>query len=267
MRDSWLPAGRPLGDRIFRLAGVARPVMACRAWPVVAIAVGVVPLLAGYLVGSPLHQLVTGLLLAPLFWACVCEDRLGRAIAVTGLVLGAHSAVAIAIAARDPVGAAAILPGAADYWDQTRHWLQTGDDPEYQWGTWLPRHLVLFAAAIVCGVVTLGLVLFARGVEQLDLMNFYVGRMAAQSDSPLVAILCGWHPWSILRGLAYTVLVFEVASWTLSKLTGRTLSTPRRRAARWALGIGLAVADGLAKLYLAPVIRDQLIGNLHPDAV
>jgi hypothetical protein len=267
MPASWLPAGRPLGDRIFRLAGFARPVMSWRAWPIVAILVGMVPIGIGYLIGTSLHQVITGLLLAPLFWACVCEDRLGRAIALTGLVLGAHSAVAISLSACDPAGAAKILPGAADYWDQTRHWVQTGEDPEYQWANWLPAHLTLFVAAIGCGVATLGLVAFARGVEQVDLMNFYVGRMAAQSDSPIVAILCGWHPWSILRGLAYTVLVFEAASWALSRVTGRPLSTPRRRAARWALGVGLAVADGLAKLFLAPVIREQLFGNLDPYAV
>src|SRR3954469_1471869 len=120
-------------ERLFRLAGLARPVLAARAWPAVALLVGTLPLALGYLVGSPLHQLATALLLAPLFWACVCEDRLGQAVAVTGLVLGAHSALAIALAARDPAGAAAVLPGAAGYWDQTHHWVRTGDDPEYQW--------------------------------------------------------------------------------------------------------------------------------------
>jgi len=262
-----MAAPRALGDRLFRLASIARPLMASRAWPVCALLIGAVPIAASYLIGSSLHQVVTALLLAPLFWACVCEDRLGRAILATGLVLGAHSAVAVALSANDPAGSAAILPGAGDYWEQTRHWVQTGDDPEYEWSTWLPRHLILFPTAVGCGLMTLGLVAFARGVEQVDLMNFYVGRMAAQSDSPTIAILCGWHPWSILRGLAYTVLVFETASWALSRITGRPLSTPRRRATRWALAVGLAVADCLAKLYFAPVIRDQLFANLHPDAV
>lgn len=255
------------GDQLFHLASIARPIMSSRAWPAVALLVGAIPIAVGYLVGSSHHQVITALLLAPLFWSCICEDRLGRAIVVTGLVLGAHSAMAIALSANDPAGAASVLPGAGDYWDQTRHWVQTGDDPEYEWSTWLPRHLLLFPAAVACGLISLGLVAFARGVEQVDLMNFYVGRMAAQSDSPAVAILCGWHPWSILRGLAYTVLVFETASWALSRITGRPLSTPRRRATRWVLAVALAVADCLAKLYLAPVIRDQLFANLHPDAV
>src|SRR5262245_3740989 len=153
-----LPAS--LGDRLFRVAGMARPVMAHRAWPAAAVLVGAIPLAAGYAIGSPLHQLVTALLLAPLFWACVCEDRLGRAILLTGLVLGTHSALAITLSATNPAGAAAVLPGAADYWDQTHHWVRTGDDPEYQWATWLPRHGVLFAAAVACGALTLGLVAF-----------------------------------------------------------------------------------------------------------
>lgn len=263
----WFPSQWMLGDRILRLVGVARPLVVARSWPVTSILVGVLPVAIAYACGSWLHQIATALLLAPLFWACVCEDRLWRAIAITGLVLGAHSALAIFISARDPVGAAAILPGSTEYWEQTRHWIITGEDAEYEWGTWLPRHILLFAASVACGLLTLGLVAFARGVEQVDLMNFYVGQLAARSDSPALAILCGWHPWSILRGLAYTVLIFESASLALSWVTGRPLSNSKRRALRWALGTGLAVADALAKLYLAPFIRDQLFANLRPDSL
>src|SRR5262249_5365763 len=125
-----------LGDQLFRVAGMARPVMAHRAWPVAAVLVGAVPLAAGYAIGSPLHQIVRAIFLALLFWPWVCEDRLGQAILLTGLVLGTHSALAIALSATDPARASAILPGAADYWGQTHHWVRTGDDPEYQWATW-----------------------------------------------------------------------------------------------------------------------------------
>jgi hypothetical protein len=69
-----------------------------------------------------------------------------------------------------------------------------------------------------------------------------------------------------LRGTAYTVLVFAAASWVLERVTGRRISTPARHRWRFALGTGLAVADGLAKLWLAPIVRDSLAGTVWPDA-
>jgi hypothetical protein len=161
-----------------------------------------------------------------------------------------------------------MLPGAAGYWDKTWHWVRTGEDvAEYRWADWLPAHLLLLVVVPALAYPSLGLVPFAAGLQQVDLMNFYVGQLARVSDRPALAVLLGWHPWSVLRGLAYTVLVFEAASWALARVTGRPLSTPRRRAARWALGLGLAVADALAKYSLAPVVRDQLFANLDPDAL
>jgi hypothetical protein len=252
--------------RLFDLVAVARPVMARRAWPLLAVAIGTIPLAIAYLLGTPAHQPLTGLLVAPLFWACVCDDRLGRAMALVVAVMGSHSALAIYLSAIDPTGAAACLAGSEPYWEQTLHWVRTGDDPEYQWRVWLPRHLLLFGSMLVVGGLTLGIVPFARGVEQLDLMNFYVGRMVVQSDSPATALLFGWHPWSLLRGTAYTVLVFAASSWVLERITGRRISTPARHRWRFALGTGLAIADGLAKLWLAPIVRDQLAGTVGPDA-
>src|SRR5262245_56712676 len=145
-----MPATRTLGDRIFHLAGMARPVMASRAWPAVALLIGSIPIAVGYLIGSSLHQVTTALLWAPLFWACICEDRLNRAIFVTGLVLGAHSAMAIVLSAHDPAGTAAVLPGGGDYWDQNRHWVQTGDRAGYEWSVVLARHRMLIRGADGC---------------------------------------------------------------------------------------------------------------------
>ncbi len=250
------------GERMVELVGLARPVMNARSWPIVALAIGTGPLALGYALGTPLHQPLTGLLLTPLFWACVLDDRLRRAIALLVLVIGSHSALAIWLSARDPVGTSAVLSGSEAYWEQTLHWIQTGDDPEYDWAIWLPRHLILYAMMLLGGGLTLGLVPFIRGIEQIDLMNFYVGRLAIESESPTLAILFGWHPWSVLRGLAYTILIFAAASWVLERVTGRPLTTRARHRWRFALGTALAIADGLAKLWLAPLIREQLFHNL-----
>jgi hypothetical protein len=262
----WRPGNR-VGRAVLRWAGAADPVVSARWWPAVAAAVGAVPLLAGYAAGSSLHQLLTAILLAPLFLACLTRDRLGRAVGVVAVAFGAHSALAIVLSARDPVGAAAILPGAAAYWERTWLWVSTGEDAEYRWATWGPAHALLLVGVPVSAYTSFGVIPLAHGFEQVDLMNYYVGRLAALSESPARAVVFGWHPWSVLRGLAYTVLVFEVASWSLERLSGRVLSTRRRRVSRWVAGIGLAVADAAAKLALAPLVREQLSANLGPGAV
>ena len=260
----WLDLhGRSL---IFDMAGVARPVLTSSAWPFIALVVGLLPLTLGYAGGLAFHQPLTGLLLAPLFWACVYQDRLGRALLLVTLVMGSHSALAIFLSAHDPVGAAAVLTGGQAYWEQTRNWIQTGDDPEYRLAVWLPQHLLLFGVVLLGGGLTLGVVPFAVGVEQVDLMNFYVGRMISQSDNPVITLLFGWHPWSLLRGLAYTVLVFASASWALERVTSRVISTDWRHLRRFALAATLAVADALTKLWLAPIVREQLFATVWPGA-
>lgn len=190
----------------------------------------------------------------------------GRRPRQAGVAFGAHSALAILLSARDPAGAAAVLPGAAAYWERTWLWVSTGEDVEYRWSVWAPVHALMLAGVPASAYPSFGVVPFAYGFEQVDLMNYYVGRLAAVSESPAVAVLFGWHPWSVLRGLAYTVLVFEAASWSLERLTGRPLSTRRRRIARWSAGVGLAVADAVVKLALSPFIREQLFANLGPGA-
>jgi hypothetical protein len=248
---------------VLRLADAALPLAFSRWWAALAIAAGAIPILLGYWSSSSLHQPVTALLLTPLFLSCLVRDRLGRAISLAALVIGSHSALAIALTASDPARAAAILPGSDPYWQRTWQWVLTGEDREYRWAHWLPAHALLLLVVPLGAYTSFGAVPLASGIEQVDLMNYYVGRLVAMSESPTVAVLLGWHPWSVLRGLAYTVLVFEIASLSLQGLTGRVLSTRRRRTGRWVRGLVLVLLDGAVKLSLAPIIRDQLFANLR----
>jgi hypothetical protein len=262
----WRP-GRRVGRQLLRWADAVAPIALGRRWALAAIAVGAVPALVGYLCGSTLHQPATALLLALLFFACLARDRLGRAIGLVTLVIGAHSAVVIALSARDPAGAAVILPGSEAYWQRTWSWIATGEDQEYRWSEWLPAHALLLVVVPLGAYTSFGAIPFASGIEQVDLMNFYVGRLAAMSESPTLAVVLGWHPWSVVRGVAYTVLVFEVASWSLERLSGCPLSTRKRRTQRWMCGISLVLLDGVVKLTLSPVIRDCLFANLRPGVL
>ena len=86
--------------------------------------------------------------------------------------------------------------------------------------------------------------------KQLQRQRF-CGKVGPKRDASLQelakALAVGWHPWSLCRGLGYGLLTFEVVSYSYQRLTGSTVSTPRRRAWRWALGLALLVLDGMLK--------------------
>src|SRR5690242_11584717 len=91
---AWIWPWRPspgVGHMVLRVADAAAPMTFGRAWRVVALAVGAVPVLLGYWLGSRLHQPATALLLTPLFLACLVRDRLDRAIVLAAVVIGTHS--------------------------------------------------------------------------------------------------------------------------------------------------------------------------------
>ena len=232
-----------------------------RAWALAAILIGVLPLGVAAAIGGGWHQLASGLLLFPLFLAAVRADRVLRGLAIVGLCFAAHNAFAIGLAAGSP-DVAHLFPEGAEYWIKQRAWITTGADPEYEVLNWLPAHLQLFAGIGVYCFLSLGMVAFIQGFYEVDLMNFYVGRLIANSDSVAPALLLGWHPWSALRGLCYLLLVWELASWSLERLTGRCLSTPERRLGRWLAACGFFAADCVVKLALTEPVRRALADNL-----
>jgi hypothetical protein len=242
-RAGWLFASRP---RVL-LAGVL---------------VGAVPPLVAYALSLPVAHALAALLLVALLAAAAVRDTTAGAVGVVAVAILAQSAVNVSLAAVDPEGLAAVLPAGRAYWEESRHWIVTGQNPEYELGSWLPAHALLLAGVTLLTYVSLGLTPLLRGLEQVDMMNYYVGRLVAHSDSPWLAVACGWHPWSVLRGIGCVVLLFEVVSLSFERLTARPLSTPRRRLLRWTAGIAFLVLDGIVKYTCMEPVRVLLAENL-----
>ncbi|QEL18422.1 hypothetical protein [Limnoglobus roseus] len=267
-RGFWIWPWRPPAKVAKAVSSVAfgcEPAVRGFRWIPTALAIGALPLLAGYELGLWPTQLLTGLFLSVVLLPCVMADQFARALAVVALAIGSHSALAIALSAADPVGAAAALRGSSDYWHQTWRWVRSGEDQEYQSGAWLPTHFALLVAVPLTAYTSFGALPLARGVQELDLMNYYVGQLIRVSERPTIAVLLGWHPWSFVRGAAYAVLIFEMTSRSLERMTGRTLCTRRRRRTRLAVGLSLAVLDAVVKWQLAPVVQELLHANLKPE--
>ncbi|MEL6182457.1 MAG: hypothetical protein AAFS10_26105 [Myxococcota bacterium] len=70
--------------------------------------------------------------------------------------------------------------------------------------------------------------------------------------------------WSILRGLGYLFITFEVTSLSLQHFLGTELSPKRTRLMRWSAGLAFLLGDALAKLLLLDVIRQGLAANFTP---
>src|SRR5262249_20881507 len=105
---------------------------------------------------------------------------------------------------------------------------------------------------------TLGLVPLFHAFNQLDLMNCYVGRLVAQSGRQWITLGLGWHPWSLLRGIGFAVLIFEIVSLSMARLAGARLSTRPRRILRYMAAFFFLTADATLKCFCLDSVRTEL---------
>lgn len=248
----WVPGFRALGDRLDRWP----------RWLGLAAVLGVMPVLLDVAVGCAVSHAMTPLACLPLLLAAAARDKLHPGLSCVVLVYLFHSAVVIALAAVAPEALAAAHPAGAGYWDETAHWLRTGEGRAYDVGAWGPVHVLLTVIMAGWGYLSLGLVPLLQGLYELDLMNFYVGRLLGSARGPSPALLLAWHPWSLCRGVGFLFITFELASLSLSRLTGVPLSPGRRRLGRWALGASFLLLDAAIKWSCSEQVRQALAGQL-----
>lgn len=251
--------GHPLLRGAERSGGAFASVPRCL---LAGVLVGAVPPLLAYALSLPVAHVLTALLLVCLLAAAAVRDTTAGAVGVVAVAIVAQSAVNVSLAAADPEGLAAVLPSGRAYWEESRHWIVTGENPEYELRSWLPAHVQLLGGITLLSYVSFGLTPLVLGLEQVDMMNYYVGRLVANSESPWLAVAVGWHPWSLLRGIGCVILLFEVLSLSFERLTATQFSTRRRRLARWTAGIAFLVLDGVVKYTCMEPVRTVLEENL-----
>ncbi|MBY0459946.1 MAG: hypothetical protein K2V38_21730, partial [Gemmataceae bacterium] len=247
----WVPGFRRLGDALAR-----------RRWAAVAVLFGVGPVALDVLTGVAVSHALTPLVGWALLLAAVASDRAHPALTALCATFLLHSAAVIALAAVAPEALAQAHPAGAGYWAETEHWLRTGQGRAYDVGAWGPAHARLAAVMVAWGYLSLGLVPLLQGVRELDLMNFYVGRLVAGARGPAPALLLAWHPWSVCRGVGFLFLTFELASLSLSRIARAPLSPVRRRLARLAAGVGFLALDAAVKWSCSEAVRRALAAQL-----
>lgn len=262
-KHGWLWTWRPpslVGEGAWRLAGLAQPLFNGPLWLLAALATGTLPLLLASALGGAWHALVSTAALTVLALAAARRDNAWQGLITVGLAFGAHCLLAIFMSAHDPTLASRCFPDADAYWQKNLTWIRTGQDPEYELMNWVPAHVQLLLGMVVLGYLSLGALPIYQGIHEVDLMNFYVGRLVINSQEGLTALALGWHPWSVARGIGYTCLVFLVLRASFFRLVGRPMHHPLS----WAWGVGLAfiLLDGLIKLMTLDLVRNRLAANL-----
>lgn len=273
MADESAPArdsqSRPIGTAarlarvVVRLATLAEP--SCRGWLWIptSISVGSVPFLVSFAFGVAGHQLVSGVLLVAICLTSVRADRALVGMAMIGIAFLSHSSVVIAAAVSFPDQAAAVLPDAKEYWELQIQWIETGQNHEYDLWQWVPAHFMIFGGTTIFTLSSFGAMTFFQGFYQVDLMNYYNAQLITASVNQPIAMATGWHIWSLLRGIGYLFLTFELISFAYQLWTREIVSTWLARRRRWLVGLSFLLADGVVKATMLEIVRLQLFSNLQ----
>ena len=206
----------------------------------------------GFIIGS--RVLLPFLSAAPFYPVLVMRLRAGRrgqAVAlalVWALALGATSTTLCAMA---PGRAKEVVWRADSYWSEMEPWVRTGEGKETTPARFLPELGIQLGIFAGLSLLTGSLLSIVMGAALMNYMSFYAGSLVERASSPLLMALAAWHPWSVLRVIAFVILGVVLAEPLLSLL--------RRKRPAWrpmvpwlvAAAIGIAL-DILLKTFLAP---------------
>ncbi|MFN0055636.1 MAG: hypothetical protein ACKV0T_26100 [Planctomycetales bacterium] len=263
LRPGFVRIARPIARAVQQAARLADP--CCRSWPrliVAATLIGALPIGLGALCGSGWHQPLSALPLAAVVWSCARRGDWRQGMASLAVAFLVHSLVALGLASQAPAIAAEIFPDAEAYWQRQQVWIQTGRDPEYELRGWGPAHVQLACGTTLYSFTSLGVVTLAQGFYEVDLMNYYNARLWDQSRSGVRSLFWGWHVWSLLRGLGYVILTYEVVALAVGFFSGERIRGWSDRLRRAAVGAGCLIADAGTKWLMLDVVRRQLFDNL-----
>lgn len=138
-----------------------------------------------------------------------------------------------------------------EYVDEMFRWVRTGIGAEGTPSMFIPQHLLHTGIFIVLSLVSGGLLSLVMGSMLMNYMSFYVGSLILNSRNTGLAILMGWHPWSIFRVAGFVVLGVILAEPLICRITGRPYQSGDVR--KYVLFVVAALlTDAIMKALLAP---------------
>lgn len=216
---------------------------------------------AGWLVGVP--QLVPVFNAAPAWWLmarALARRQVNRAIAVM-LVWAATMAVcATTMAAmgwtRHGTRELFLMP---EYKAQMISWVQTGIGRESDPSQFVPNHVLHATVFTLTSLATGGLLSMPMGAALTNSMGDYVGTLASRGAHPFALIVLGWHPWAVIRIIAFVMLGVVLSAVAISRVCRVEYSLLAQRP--WLMiGGALLLIDLALKWALAPAWSRLLRG-------
>lgn len=137
------------------------------------------------------------------------------------------------------------------YRDEMLVWVRTGQGAESDPGTFLPRHALHAGVFAAASAASGGVLSMPMGAVLTNSMGEYVGALAAQSARPVVSAVLAWHPWAVIRVVAFVLLGVLLSAWSLARADRRVFSLRPHRL--WiAAAVVMLVLDVALKALLAP---------------
>ncbi|MDQ7006287.1 MAG: hypothetical protein Q9Q40_03570 [Acidobacteriota bacterium] len=178
------------------------------------------------------------------------RDPRGRVIAHLLAWAVTLSAVLIALTIRDPAAAGRLIPHGEAYWAEMAPYVATGMGKEALPELFVPEHVLHLLGFVVLALATAGLGALILGAYLTGYMSFYVGQLAVHASHPWLAATLGWHPWAVLRVVAFVMLGVSLARVLLERPRPLAWWNGERRLLLAAAGLWLF--DLLLKTLLAP---------------
>lgn len=131
------------------------------------------------------------------------------------------SATVITLTQWMPDRAAAVIPNGPAYWQEMQPYVEQGTGPEATPSQFIPQHVLHLTAFVVLAALTGGWGGLVLGSLLLGYMSFYVAQVVHHADHGLVAALVAWHPWSVLRVIAFVIFGVSLARLVLEGIGWR----------------------------------------------
>jgi hypothetical protein len=152
---------------------------------------------------------------------------------------------------------ALFLRGAA-YRTEMFAWVMTGRGAESSPSRFVPQHARDAAIFSALALATGGVLAMPMGAALMNYMGHYVGTLAAAGRHPVLAMLLGWHPWSVIRIVSFVVLGVVLSAPLLSRVFDFRVDWMAARPLLIGACAGL-VADVVLKTLFAPAWQRLLL--------
>lgn len=187
----------------------------------------------------------------PVLFTLLAEEKRKRAFAVMLFWALCLAVITVFASIRFPSQAADSILHGSQYANETIHWIKTGEGAEGDPMRFIPQHLLHFALFALLAASTAGMLSLVLGAILMNYMSYYVATLIRSSQDPLMAVLMGWHPWSIIRVISFVILGVILAEPVICRIVKRDYEYTPVRPFFWAAITGIAL-DILIKALLAP---------------